>query len=182
MSKKIHKKYRGQALIEYVIFIGLAALALAGIIYWATKGRQGASVDKEVSTVTTIVGGTQKLYNQDPNGYANVTAAALISNGIIRPDQVVSGAIVSGFGTPVTVAPSTCYSANDCVDFTYLVPPEKCSDFVQGIATDFAKISVAGTSVKDTTSGQPTVNAATLGTQCSGTSGANVPVVMTATR
>lgn len=172
---------KGQSLIEYVIYIGLAALVLGGIIYFATSGRRNTAVQNEASTLTSIVGATQKLYNSDPNGFANVTATALINNGVIPSSDVVNGAMVSGFGTPITVAPATLYNANDGVAFTYGVPPDDCSGFVQAVASDFAQITIGGQLVKDVTS-NTALSAATLGTRCTSTGGGNVPIILTATR
>jgi hypothetical protein len=154
---------------------------LAGIIYFATSGRTNTEVNGESETLTSVVGQTQKLYNGDPNGFANVTAAALINNGVIPATEVVSGAIVSSFGTPITVAPATLYNANDSVAFTYSVSPSVCSPFVAAVASDFAQISVGGTLVKNTVAAL-SLTESTLGTQCSGSAGATVKVILTATR
>jgi hypothetical protein len=180
-SIRSRKSQKGQSLIEYVIYIGLAALVLVGIIYFATTGRKNSAIQSESSTLTSVVGATQKLYNADPTAFANVTAAALINNGVIPPADVIGGtSIVSGFGTPITVAPDTLYQANDSVSFTYGVPQDSCSAFVLAVNSDFAKISVGGTIVKNTTSNLA-LSAAALGTACQAGAG-NIPVIFTATR
>ncbi|THD11329.1 type 4 pilus major pilin [Metallibacterium scheffleri] len=176
------KRALGQISIEYVIVIALVALALVGIIIYATRGRHEQNVNAEASNLTTMVGAVQKQYNTDPNGFANVTAPTIIDNGDV-PSQLVQGTtIVSGFGSPITVAPATTYAADDSVSFTYDVPPDECSNFVQAVASDFVTISVGGTDVKNVAGGVPTVSNATLGTQCSSTAGAQVPIIFTATR
>lgn len=180
-SLKKHKA-NGQISIEYVIVIALVALALVGIIIYATRGRHEQNVNAEASNLTAMVGAVQKQYNTDPNGFANVTAAAMIENGDV-PSQLVQGQnLVSGFGTPITVAPAQTYAANDSVSFTYDVPPNECSSFVQAVASSFASISVAGTDVKNIPGGLSSVSNTTLGTQCSSTKGAPVAVIFTATR
>lgn len=175
------KQQKGQMSIELAIVVAIVVLILAGIIYYTTQGRKGTKLNSEASAMTAIVGATQKLYNADPNGYANVAAQDLINNGVIPASMVVAGAITSGFGTPITVAPATLYNAGDGVAFSEAVSPDDCSAYVQAVASDFAKITVAGTAVKDSTANQA-LTAATLGTQCSGTNGANVPLVLTASR
>lgn len=175
------RKQRGQMSVEQAISIAIAALILAGIIYYVTKGRHNVQVNSESSNVTSIIAGAQKLYGQDPSSYANVTAAALISNGVVPPSEVNGNAISSSFGTPVTVAPATCYQANDCLALTYQVDPGLCSDFVTSVAGNLTKVSVGGTVVKDATAGT-NLAAAALGTACSGTNGAKVPVILTASR
>ena len=176
------RKALGQISIEYVIVIALVALALVGIIIYATRGRHEQNVNAEASNLTSMVGAVQKQYNTEPNGFANVTATALIQNDDV-PSQLVQGTnIVSGFGTPITVAPATTYAANDSVAFTYQVPPNECSNFVQAVASDFVTISVGGTDVKNVPGGVQAVSNTTLGTQCSSTNGAQVPVIFTATR
>lgn len=175
------RKQTGQSLIEYVIYVGLAALVLGGIIYYAVSGRTNTAVNKEASSITAWVGATQKLYNSDSSGYTNVTAQALIDNGVIPKSQVLNNAIMSGFGTPITVAPADLYGTGDGVAFDIGVPPDACSSFVQAVSANLARISVGGTVIKDTTINTP-LTAAQLGTQCSGSSGANVAVILTATR
>lgn len=170
----------GQISIEYVVVIALVALGLAGIIYYFTKGRHETSVNSVASAVTTMAGAAQKQYNGDPNGFANVTAQALINNGDV-PSPMVQGAnIVTGFGTPVTVAPATTYNANDSVSFSFAVPPSDCSNFVQAVASNFNSITVGGTAVKNAATGLTSVSNTTLGTQCTSTNGGQVPLVLTA--
>lgn len=180
-SLSARRRSAGQAILEYLGYIALAALALAGIVYFTTKGRHGTVVQNEASSFSDMVSGTQKLYSSDPNGYTNVTAQALIDNSIVDAKKVVNGSITSGFGTPITVAPANLYGTNDGVAFTYGVPPVDCSSFAQSVAPSLVKMTVAGTVVMDSTAGT-TLNAATLGTQCKSTSGANVPMVLTASR
>ncbi|MGH8159363.1 MAG: type 4 pilus major pilin [Rhodanobacter sp.] len=175
------RKQLGQMSVEQAIAIAIAALVLAGIIYYVTVGRHNVQVNSESANLTSIVAGTQKLYGQDPTSYANVTAAALINNGVVPTSEVNGTAIESSFGTPITVAPATCYQANDCVAFTYQVDPNLCSDFVTAVSGNLAKVSVGGTVVKDSTAGTA-MAAAALGTACSSTNGAKVPTIFTASR
>lgn len=178
---KSARKQKGQNLIGIAIGVAIIGLALVGIMVYAARARHGTQVNSEVNFLTTTLGGAQKLYNQDPNGFANVTATALIQNGVIPSANVNGTAIESGFGTPVTVAPDTLYQANDSIDISENVPPSACSDLVQDVASNFAKIVVAGTTVKDTTAGTA-LSAATLGTSCSGTGGGQVAITFTGTR
>lgn len=175
------KKQLGQFSIELALTIAIGAIVLAGIIYYVTKGRHNEEVNTEASNLTTMIGGAQKLYGSDPTAFASVTAAALINNGVVPSSEVNGTAITSSFGTPITVAPATLYTANDAISFTYGVPPGLCSDFVTSSAGNLAKITVGGTTVLDSTASKP-LNEAALGTACSGSAGANVAVVATATR
>ena len=176
------KQAQGQISIEYVIVIALVALALAGIIYYFTKGRNESLVNSESSALTSMIGAAQKLYNGNANGYNGITAAILIQNGAVPDSEVNGTSIVSGFGTPVTVAAATLYNTDDAVEFSYNVPPANCSAFVQSMQSNAAKIEVAGTAVKDVTAGTTSVDPTTLGTDCSGTGGAQVPINFYATR
>ena len=171
----------GQMSIEMAITIAIAAVVLAGIIYYVTKGRHNAQINSESSNATTIIAGAQKLYGQDPSAFANITAAALIQNGVVPPSEVQGNALLSSFGTPITVGPATCYQANDCMALTYQVDPSLCSDFATSVASNLTKLSVGGTVVKDSTAGQA-LTAAALGTACSSTAGAKVPMILTASR
>lgn len=171
----------GQISIEYVVVIALVALGLGGIIYYFTKGRHETSVNSVASAVNVMAGAALKQYNGDQNGFANVTAAALINNGDVPTPMVQGANIVTGFGTPVTVAPATTYNANDSVAFSFSVPPSDCSNFVQAVASNFNSITVAGTTVKNVATGLTSVSNTTLGTQCVSTNGAQVPLVLTVT-
>lgn len=161
--------------------IAIGAIILAGVIYYVTRGRHNAQINAEASNLTTIIGGAQKLYGSDPTAFANVTASALINNGVIPSGEVNGTTITSSFGTPITVAPATLYNTNDGIALTYGVSPSLCSDFVTSVAGNLAKVTVAGTPVLDATAGT-VLSEAALGTACSGTAGANVPLVLTAGR
>lgn len=155
---------RGQIAIEYVIIIALVALALIGVIYFFTKGRNTNSVNNQASILTNIVADTQKLFQSQPD-YSTLTGAVLINNNAI-PSTMVSGTnIVSGWNTPVTVAPGNLYGTNDAAIFTYTVPQNVCSDFTSAVASSFPKITIAGTAVKDMTAGTA-LSVAALGTAC----------------
>lgn len=176
------KRAQGQFLIQIVIGIALLALILAGVIYYFNKGRGNSQVNDEAQAVTSMIGGAQKLYTGNANGYANVTTDILVQNGIVPTGEVNGNNITSGFGTPVTVAAATLYNANDSIEFSYQVPPDLCSGFVQAVDSNTAKIEVAGTAVKDVTAGTNSVDPTTLGTQCTSTAGAEVPINLYATR
>jgi len=176
------RRQRGQAAIEYAIYIAIAAIVLAGIIYFINQARHRAQMNTEISNVTSIVQSTQKLYRGSPNGYSGVDATVLINNGVI-PDTMVSGgnSILSAFGTPVTVSPTSVYGTNDGIQFNYQVSPSQCSDFIQGVAPLFAKITV-GSAVKDVTTGTM-LDPAQLGSQCQASSSNKVlNVTFVATR
>lgn len=175
------RKQAGQMSIEQAITVAIIALILGGIIYYVNKSRHESQINSEAANATTIIAGAQKLYGQDPTAFAAITASALINNGVVPPSEVQGNTISSSFGTPVTVAPATCYQANDCLALTYQVDPAQCSDFATSVAGNLAKLSVGGVVVKDSTAGTA-LAAAALGTACSGTAGAKVPMILTASR
>jgi hypothetical protein len=172
---------RGQAIIEYLAYIALAMLVLAGLALWITRGRHNTVVQNESNAFNAMLQGTQKLYSSDPNGFANVTAQALIDNGVVDPKMVIGGQITSGFGSPVGVAPANLYGTGDGVAFTYLVPADECSEFATSTVQGLAKLVVGGTTVVDSTVGTA-LAPATLGTACKSSGGGNVSMVLTASR
>ena len=174
-------RQKGQALISFVLAAGLLALAVAGIMHYVGQGHAATSSTTATNNLSTIVNNAQSLYHSDPSAYANITTQALIQNGAVPTSMVSGTTLISNFGTPVTVTPSTCYNSDDCADFTYQVPQENCSKFTQNVSDLFVKISVGGTLVKDSTSGLA-LAPATLGSQCASSSGGNVQVVFTASR
>lgn len=165
------KRQLGQLSVEFVGVIALVALVLAGIAYYLFVGRIQTKTNTAISALSTSVGGAQRLYNNDPDGYTGVTNQVLIDNKVI-PDAMVQGAgtIVSSLGGAVTVTPA---GTNDSrIQFAYAaVDDDACSDFVMGVEQWFYTISVNGATVKDVDPTQATpvpLDAATLGTQCSG--------------
>jgi Tfp pilus assembly protein PilW len=172
---------RGQSLIEYVIYIGLAALAIAGFVYFAFVGNSNTAVNSESDNLTFIVSSARKLYYNSSTGYSGVSASVLINNGVIPDTEVTGTTITSSFGTPITVAAGTLYNANDALALTYLVPPGNCSAFVSSVQSQFDRIQVAGSTEKDTTVGTA-FQQSNLGTACASSAGASVTVIFTASR
>lgn len=176
-------KQRGQQ----QIIAGVLALVLIGIgLYFAvthflgakdTQASQGATSD-----LVTMIGNVQKTYQNVSAGYTGVTAAVLINNGDV-PSELVSGTnILSPFGaTPITIASATLYTAGDAISFTVQVPPANCSDFANTMSTNVAKMTVGGTTIVDSTAGTQ-LTPDTLGTACAAGAGAQVPVVLIASR
>lgn len=166
------KRQRGQLSVEFVGVIALVALVLAGIAYYLYQGRMQTKTNTAISALSTAVGGAQRLYNSDPDGYTGVTNTVLIDNKII-PDSMVqgTGSIISNLGGAVTVTPA---GTNDSrISFAYAaVDDTACSDFILGVEQWFYTIQVGATTVKDTdpSAGTPVIlDAAALGTACNTT-------------
>lgn len=176
------RKQRGQSLTEWVIYVALAAIVLAAIFVYFNRSRHEQQANSAASNLIAMDVAVVKQWGQDPNGFANVTAAAIVNNGDAPSAMIQGGNLVSDFGTPITVAPATTYNANDSIAYSTLVPVADCSNLVQAVAKSFTTITVAGTAVKNVAGGVPTISNTTLGTQCASTNGAQVPVVFTATR
>lgn len=175
-------KERGQAqIIAAVLALIIFALLLVLAIRHFGDAKNSVSGNGATTDVIEMIGNAQKLYHGNASGYTGVTATTLIQNGAVPSDLVNGTNISSPFGTPITVTSATLYTAGDAIAFTIPVPPAACSEFATGIAGSVAKLTVAGSTVIDSTAGT-TLNPASLGTACSGTAGASVPFVLTATR
>jgi hypothetical protein len=173
-------RQRGQSTIDFVIYVGLAALVLGGMAYYQFTGRTQAKVNDAISGLNSMVGKTQALYSSSANGFSGISVAALIGNGAVPASMVKGTAIYSQFGTPVDVASANIYGSSDGVQFTYQAVPEgACSDFVQGAQSWFSKVQVGSSVIKSMKDGT-SFNPASLGTACSATS--NVTIVFVAGR
>ncbi|MGH8156528.1 MAG: type 4 pilus major pilin [Rhodanobacter sp.] len=175
------KKQRGQAaIIAAVLALIIFAILLVLVVTHFSDAKNSAGGASSTSDVVQMIGKAQKTYHSVSTGYTGVTVATLIGNGDVPSDMINGAAITSPYGTPITVAVATIYTAGDGIAYTVQVPPASCSDFATSMAGSVAKMTVAGTTIIDTTAGTA-LSPATLSTACTGT-GAQIPVVLTATR
>lgn len=177
------KKQRGQmGIIGVILGLVIIGLGLYFVIGHFLSAKDNEASQNGTSDFVTMIGNVQQTYHNISAGYTGVTAQTLITNGDV-PSELVNGTtIISPFGaTPVTVAPATLYSAGDAISFTVQVPPANCANFANTLSSNVAKMTVGGTTIVDTTAGT-SLNPTTLGTACSGGGGAQIPVVLTATR
>lgn len=155
-NRIINRKQKGLTLIELVIAIAISALILVGIIYFATVGRNGVKTSDTISNMTSLIANSQALYGNDPNGFANATAAGLIQGGAVPKPMVNGTSIVSPFGTPITATPTTLTAGSgsaSVLDLNIVVPSSECGAIVSGLQGGVVEVEIGGTVVQNTWAG-----------------------------
>lgn len=183
LNRRLRRSQRGQMSIEYIVVIGMVAIALAGMVWYFTSGRIGGKVDTTVKGVSFILTKAQGLYSNDPAMFTNVSATALINNGAV-PDSMNGGTVInSPFGGTIPVTPAAVFggAAGSGIQFVIpQVPASGCSDLINGLASAFVNVTVGTTVIRN--NGTNAANYAnTLGTACSA-GGGNTSVTLVAGR
>lgn len=175
------KRQKGFSLLEILIVAGLLAAGLAALFFMLNRYNVRAAANNEAEVLNTMAAETRTQFRSQGN-YTGVTPAVLIANGIVPTTHVNGTAIETGWATTVAVAPANLNGTmGDSVSFTYTLPRESCSRFVQASEGAFSRVIVGGVHVKDIPTGARNLNVATLGTQCNAAAaaGGNVTVVFT---
>lgn len=162
---KSMKKQLGFTLVEVGIVVAVVLLLLTGVI-GVPKIIANAKANDEIGELKTITTAVQKIYATSPN-YAGVTLAEVISLKGIPDERKVSATVAANrWGGAITMAPTTCNTANDCMLMTSNnVPEVECVAVIPSAAGGFARIGVAGTDVKPLGGA---LDKTALGTQCAG--------------
>jgi hypothetical protein len=159
------KKQAGIALVSWLLAGVLAAIAMGSLyVVFGDSGGQEL-VETSVSDTRRIFANAQKNYGAQ-NLYANVTTANAVQNGLIPQDLRDAGANTARnkFNGAITVTPTTCSVANDCLIIGNAnVPRSRCSDFVMSLGQSARRVQVGGVDVKPL---DGAMNVGTLGTQC----------------
>lgn len=174
-------RQRGQALIDYALYIVIAVLVLIGLVALYLTNRSNTTASNETQSLISTTANIQKLYANDTNGFANISVANLVANNEIPSGQVTAGAWILPVGGTVAVASANLFgTAGDSFSLTIPgVPANDCSNFAQALASNFPAITVNGTTIENSTTGVA-FSPAALGTAC-GTTG-DVTIVLEAGR
>lgn len=145
----LRHRQAGFTLIETIIVIALAGLALAGIFGMVQSARQSTNVANETLNVQGLAAGVRSLY---PSGqvYTGLSASMMIqaNKAPIPMVNANSTGLVSAWSQPVTVAAQT----NGGFDITYgPVPAPSCIEFALAAGSAFNMVTVGTTVVKSPT-------------------------------
>ena len=166
------KRQKGMGLIEFAIYLALAAAILFGVFYLVGVVQGKRITNNEVSNVTMMASDLRTKFTGQ-SSFAGITPAAMIALNIVPKPT-----ITSGFSTPVTVAAANINGvANDGFTFTYQVPSDDCSNFVSGAEGAFSRIAIAGTNVKNVPAGDNSISVAELAS-CGATATGNANVTI----
>lgn len=172
------RRQKGFTLVEISIAVVVAAALLFGVFWLVGVIGERSAVKDEIQNFTTLANDTRtKFRNQ--GSYTGITPAVLVQLGVVPPEMVRGTNIVTAWETNLDVAPTTLNgNAGDGVRFTYTLPRKSCSDFIDGVARNAARITVGGTVVKNVPGGVNTVNQANVATACNAPAGGNVTVML----
>lgn len=177
------KSQHGWDIIQLSIVIAIIAMLTVLSLVMVKSTRTSGTAQAAAGTFSAIAQGTRKAGSAAVS-YSGFSATTLIDQGVI-PEKWVSGTtILDDWGQSVTVAVTTLSGGtSNAVMFTFpAVPSAACSDFVNQASGAAEVISVAGTSVKNVTSGTNTVSPSTLATACDANSGSTKSVAFTVGR
>ena len=149
---------KGFSLIELLLVLGIiAALAITAFMIYP-KVSSSNNAQTEASNINTIKASVSSLYSSSPD-YNGLTTEVGIKSKIF-PDTMVNTAGTAALNTfkgPVTLATSA-ESPSGVADSAFTisyedVPSAECVKIVSAVASNFYKVTVGGTAVKETTAG-----------------------------
>lgn len=173
-KQRLRSRFAGFSLFELMLVLIIVA-ALIGVVYEVyLRASADSDSNNESQQLTTIVAGVHATFSAQ-SSYSGLSNSVLL-NAEAFPQNMVSGTTVTNsFGGSVTVAPASITGSDDSFSITYnSVPQSECVSLTNGVADMFKIIDVDGTAVK--TLSAPTVNVATLTSQCAGGAASNTLV------
>ena len=166
---------KGFSLIELLLVLGIiAALAITAFMIYP-KVSSSNNAQTESSNINTIKASLASLYSSSPD-YTGLTTDVGIKSKIF-PDTMVNTAGTAALNTfkgAVTLGvskDSPSGADNSAFTITYAaVPAAECVKIVSAVASNFYKVTVGGTAVKDNkgsgTTGAVAVDVAKLTAAC----------------
>jgi len=178
LSLRRLKRKNGFSMIELLVVIGIIAfMALAAFVV-VPMARNSWNASKEADFYAAMSADTRTVYSTQGN-FNGVSPATMIKLGLVPSTLVRNNVIVSSFETNVEVAPTNLNgNANDGVEFSYTLPREVCTKFVQKSAMASARVTVGGQVVLNRPTGENTVNVSTLADACDSGAGGNVNILL----
>jgi len=172
------RKQKGFGLIELAIAIAIGAAIIFGVFVMVKRAQSGRAASNEAKNLMLMSADLRTKFSGQ-GSFAGLSADNLIKMGIVPSNMISGTSIRSGFSTDVTVAPINLNgAANDGFEFTYTVPSDDCGTFVQSVEGAFARVSIAGTQIKNVPAGDSEVNVGDLA-NCNATGTSNAPVTLT---
>jgi len=176
-SARRRLRRKGFSMIELMVVIGIiAAMVLAA--FWAVPViRNNIKSSDEANAYMAMSNDVRTVYSTQGN-FNGVNSGSLIKLGVVPSNMVRNDTIISTFDTLVTVAPTNLIGTNDGVEFSYTIPREACTKFVQKSAVASARVTVGSTVVLNRTSGDNRVDVNALGDACDSGAGGNVNILL----
>lgn len=172
------KRQKGMTLIEFGIVIAIAAVVMMLMFAALRLVNQKRAVSADIQNFTMLASELRTKFG-GASGFDGLSPATLVRLGVV-PEKMVRGMeIINGFSNIVDVASTNIHgAANDGFVFTTTVPSRACSDFVAGIADAYAKVDIAGTTVRNTAAGDGDITPAELSLCDATAGGGSAPVAI----
>jgi len=154
-----------EGILGRIVAVVLGLLALAGVGYMASKGFAADKGSKVSTDITQVITNARTQFSQNSNGYTNFTTAneaAMITAGVFPDSMVRNGAVLDGWGNPVTLGSSNNATIGS---ITFGGGGSETASQCAAVATsfkDYVTLVVGGTTFTPTN--QP--DAASAGTAC----------------
>jgi len=178
LVRRSGKKRKGYTIVELMVSAAVIAIAIIGVYVFVTGVITNNKVTNETNYYATMSSDTRTVY-ATATDFTGISPAKMIELGLVPSTLVKAGAIVSTFNTPITVAPTNLHgTAGDGVEFTYTLPRDACTKFVQKAAMLSARVLVDSAPVLDRTTGLNVVDVTVLGSQCKSADGGNVTIAL----
>lgn len=172
------RKQKGFGLIELAIAIAIGAAIVFGVFVLVKRANSSRASSNESKSLMLMASDLRTKFSGQ-GSFAGLNPGNMIRMGLV-PSNMISGTTIrSGFSTDVNVASINLNGApDDGFEFTYQVPSDDCSGFVQSVEGAFARITIAGTQIKNVPGGDNVINVADLA-NCNASGTTNAPVTLT---
>lgn len=173
------RKQKGFGLIELAIAIAIGAAIVFGVFVLVKRANSSRASSNEAKSLMMMASDLRTKFSGQ-GSFAGLSATNMIRMGLVPSNMIVGNtSIRSGFSTDVAVASINLNGvADDGFQFTYTVPSDDCSDFVQSVEGAFARIAIGGTQIKNVPGGDNVINVADLAS-CGASGTTNAPVTLT---
>lgn len=141
--KKQIKMKKGFSLTDFILWLGLVGVVLAGIFLLYPQARLYMKVNDEKQNIAAIRTGIESLYAGNQN-YSGINTTLLIKTGAIPSSLILNNSsIMNSFGGVVNVVAGTKLNGNKGFTITYpSVPSKECSRIVNSISDSYDEIGV----------------------------------------
>lgn len=171
-------KQKGITLIELAISLAIVGAILFGVFYFVSVTQKKRIVTTEAQYLNMMASDLRTKFTGAAS-FAGISAANLIKLDIAPAPLITNTTMRSGFSTSITIGSTNVNGApDDGFEFTYQVPSKSCADFVAATEAAFARVTIAGTVVKEVATGDNQISVAEMaGCNATGTTNANVTLL-----
>ena len=172
------RKQKGFGLIELAIAIAIGAAIVFGVFVMVKRAQSGRASSNEAKSLMLMASDLRTKFSGQGT-FAGLSPANMIRMGLVPSNMTAGTTIRSGFSTDVGVTAINLNGvASDGFEFAYSVPSDDCANFVQSVEGAFARVSIAGTQIKNVPGGDNEINVDDLA-NCAASGTSNAPVALT---